>query len=206
VHISDRQLAWFGIILRAFLGLIPIFRDASNQLRLDCAVAVLTLLGAFLLLILQGTGPQYRTLSMKKTLEILDKDGSRARLYREQRIVVRYGQLGEIWCRNIVADGSISNLQIDGSPPDGRESTGCLLSICKKFKEPYFKGQEVTVIWTYERLDSFPAIHEALEHDVTPGMQHLELEVRLPEDRRAQRSGLHKLFAGEPAKLLNDSV
>ena len=143
---------------------------------------------------------------MKKTLEIVTDDGSLAHLHREQRIRVRYGHLGEIWCRNIVADGSITNLRIDGAPPDGFETTGCLLSVCKKFGEPIFRGQEVTVVWTYDLVDSFSADHEALEHDVTPGMHHLELEVRLPERRLGRNAALHELFAGEPAKQLNAPV
>jgi hypothetical protein len=206
VQISDRQLAWFGIVVGAFLGLIPIFRDANSQLRLACAVAVLALCIGFLILAFQGTGPQYKTLSMKKTLEIISPDGSDARLHREQRIRVRFGHLSEIWCRNIVADGNIHNLLIDGAPPDDDESTGCLLSVCKKFEEPLFRGQEVTVLWTYNLTDSFPAMHEALEHDVTPGMQYLELEVRLPDGRPGRNPALHQLFAGEPAKQLNKPV
>lgn len=205
-QISDRQIAWFGIVLGVFLGLIPIFRDANNQLRLACIVAVTALVVAFLILALQGTGPQYKTLSMKKTLDIRTVDGCRAHLYREQRIRVRYGHLCEIWCRNIVADGSIENLRIDGAPPDDYETTGCLLSICKKFDEPIFRGQEVTVLWTYDLLDSFPANHEALEHEVTPGMQHLELTVRLPEGRLGRNAALHELYAGEPAKQLKAPV
>jgi hypothetical protein len=206
LQISDRQLAWFGIVLGAFLGLIPIFRDSNDQLRVACAAAVIALFIATLILARQGTGPQYTTLSMKKTLEIVAEDGSFARLHREQRIRVRYGHLSEIWCRNLVADGSITNLLIDGVNPDDFERTGCLLSICKKFGEPLFRGQEVTVLWTYDLLDSFPATHEALEHDITPGMQHLELEVRLPDGRRGRNAASHKLFAGEPAKQLAEPV
>lgn len=202
MQISDRQLAWFGICLGAILGLIPIFRDSNSQVKLACAAAVIALVGAFLIMAFQGTGPQYKTVSMKKTLEIVTADGSLAHLHREQRIRVRYGHLSEIWCRNIVADGNLTNLRIDGAYPDAFENTGCLLSICKKFGEPLFRGQEVTVIWTYDLVNSFPASHEALEHDVTPGMQHLELEVRLPQGRLGRNTTLHKLFAGEPAKQL----
>ena len=202
MQISDRQLAWFSVILGAFLGLIPIFRDSNSQLKFACAAAVAALIVVLLILAFQGTGPQYETVSMKKTLEIVTPDGTLAHLHREQRIRVKYGHLSEIWCRNIVSDGSIANLRIDGNPPDSQENTGCLLSICKKFGEPVFRGQEVTVVWTYDLIDSFPANHEALEHDVTPGMQHLELEVRLPDGRLGRNATLQTLFAGEPAKQL----
>lgn len=162
---TDRMLAWVGVAT-GILGLIPIFLNSSLQLRVVYAVTLVLLLALFFTLYRSGRGPQYATLSMKKTLEIVEADGSLARMRREQHIRVNYGQLSEIWCRNIVADGSIQNLQIDNEPPDDEKSMGCLLSICKRFSTPLFRGQEAIFVWTYDLLDSFPARTEAMDHDV----------------------------------------
>jgi hypothetical protein len=143
---------------------------------------------------------------MKKTLEIVKADGSIARMRREQHIRVNYGQLSEIWCRNIVADGCIQNLLIDNNPPDDQKRMGCLLSICKRFGTPLFKGQETTIVWTYELRNSFPARTEALEHDVKQATRYLELTIVLPVSRPCRGASLHELIAGDPDKLLPNPV
>jgi hypothetical protein len=200
---TDRVLAWVGVAI-GILGLIPIFRDASLQLAIAYTIVLALLLILFAFLYRSGRGPQYATLSMKKTLRIVETDGSLARMSREQRIRVNYGQLSEIWCRNIVADGSIQNLLIDKSPPDDEKRMGCLLSICKRFSTPLFRGQEATILWTHELLNAFPAINERMEHDVTPETLYLELIVELPNSRPCRAATLHESVSGEPARLLPD--
>lgn len=200
---TDRILAWVGVAI-GILGLIPIFRDSSLQLRVAYAVILLLLLVLFTFLYRSGRGPQYATRSMTKTLKIVESDGSLARMSREQRIRVNYGQLGEIWCRNIVADGSIQNLLIDNNPPDDEKKMGCLLSICKRFTTPLFRGQEASILWTYDLRDAFTEKNERIEHDVTPGTYYLELIVELPDSRPCRSATLHESVSGEPARLLPD--
>jgi hypothetical protein len=202
---TDRILAWVGVAI-GILGLIPIFLDSSMQLRLAYAVVLTLLLVLFAVLYRSGRGPQYATLSMKKTLEIVEADGSLAWMRREQRIRVNYGQLSEIWCRNIVADGSIHSLLIDNCPPDDEKRMGCLLSICKRFDNPLFRGQEKTIIWTYELRNSFSARTEVLDHDVKQATRYLELTVVLPVSRPCRGASLHELIAGDPDKLLPNPV
>jgi hypothetical protein len=198
---TDRILAWVGLAI-GILGLIPIFRDSSLQLTIAYVVVLTLLVILFAFLYRSGRGPQYATLSMRKTLEIVEADGSLARMRREQRIRVNYGQLSEIWCRNIVADGSIQNLLIDNNPPDDEKRMGCLLSICKRFETPLFRGQEKTIVWTYELRNSFLARTEVLDHDVKQATRYLELTVVLPASRPCCGASMHELIAGDPEKLL----
>jgi hypothetical protein len=200
---TDRLLAWVGVVI-GILGLIPIFRDSAVQFQLVYGVTLCVLLVLFVVLYRTGRGPQYETLSIRKTLEIVTADGSFARMRREQRIRVRYGQLSEIWCRNIVADGSIRNLLIDDSPPDDAKTLGCLLSICKRFRAPIFRNQQIDIVWSYELHQAFLAKSERLEHDVTPGTHLLELVVILPKARPSLGASLHELVAGEPAQPLDN--
>lgn len=198
---TDRILAWVGVAI-GMLGLIPIFRDSPLQLRVAYTAILVLLLVLFAVLYRSGRGPQYSTLSMKKTLELVEPDGSLARMRREQRIRVNYGQLSEIWCRNIVADGNIQRVHIDGEQPDEEKKMGCLLSVCKRFDTPIFKGQEASIVWTYELVNSFLAKAEVLDHDVKQATRFLELTVIFPNNRPCRGAGLHELIAGDPERLL----
>lgn len=178
---TDRLLAWVGVAI-GILGLIPIFRDASNQVRLAYATGLVALLITFMVLYRAGKGPQYSTMSMKKTLTFTGGDRRYATLVREQRIKINYGSMNEIWCRNIVADGQIENFRIDGIPPDADDQArlGCLLDVRKRFLRTLYRGDEETVAWSYDLVDSFPENQEFMDHDVTPGTRLLELVVELP--------------------------
>jgi hypothetical protein len=202
---ADRILAWLGLTI-GLLGLIPIFRDSSAQLRLAYCFALLLLLILFAVLYRSGRGPQYSTLSMRKTLVLKASDGSHAELLREQKIRVNFSSMSEIWCRNIVADGSIANLRIDGVALQDvdQEWLGCLLDIRKRFLRTLYRGDEESVLWSYDLINSFPKQKEFIDHDVTPGTQLLELVVELPEQRPCREARLEEKVAGEPSKQLKD--
>jgi hypothetical protein len=202
---TDRKIAWFGIGLSA-LGLLPIFRDANTQLMVAYCLLFLALLGFFLYAAYRTSGPQFSTVSLKKVLTIRDKNGVLSNLTREQRICVNYGSISEIWCRGIYADGTVDNFTVDGEavPTYDQNWSGPTVDLRKRFSEAIFIGHETTVAWAYDLHNSFPAKHEALDHEVTPGTGILELTVKLPADRICIRSSLHVLVGGEPVKQLED--
>jgi len=160
----------------------------------------------FTVLYRSGRGPQYSTISMKKALTFADGSENRASLVREQKIRVNYGSMSEIWCRNIVADGRIQNVRIDGIfiEPEDREQLGCLLDIRKKFLRTLYRGDLESVTWSYDLLDSFPNKQEFIDHDVTPGTRLLELTVALPATRPCRGAKLEERVAGEPSRQLGD--
>lgn len=202
---TDRKIAWFGIALSA-LGLVPIFRDANTQLIVAYCLLFLALLGFFLYAAYRTSGPQFSTVSLKKVLTIQDKDGALANLTREQRIRVNYGSIAEIWCRGIYADGTVDNLKVDGEevPAYDQSWSGPIVDLRKRFSEAIFSGHETTVAWAYDLHNSFPARHEALDHEVTPGTGVVELTVHLPADSLCIRSSLHILVGGEPVEQMDD--
>lgn len=201
---TDRWLAVVGVVI-GLLGLIPIFRDANIQIRVLYLVALALLLLLFWYLYRSGRGPQYSTTLLRKTLRFQTDDGARATLLREQTIRINYGALSEIWCRNIVADGSIQNIQIDGRPPEeeDQQRLGCLLDVRKRFHSMLYKGQTATICWSHELLNSFPSRHEFMDHDVTPATHFLELVVEVPVGgRRFGEATLEEKVAGEPSRPL----
>jgi hypothetical protein len=129
-----------------------------------------------------------------------------ANLTREQRIRVNYGSIQEIWCRGIYSDGSIDNFKVDGEavPAYDQSWSGPVVDLRKRFSEAIFNNHETTVAWAYDLHNSFPAKHEALDHDVTPGTEELELTVRLPAERLCVRTSLHALVGGEPVEQMDD--
>jgi hypothetical protein len=199
------MLAWVGVGI-GILGLIPIFGGASVQLRIAYASALILLLVLFTVLYRIGRGPQYSTISMTKTLTFTEGNGNRATLVREQKIKVNYGSMREIWCRNIVADGRIADVQIDGVPlqDDDQEWLGCLLDIRKRFLRTLYRGDQESVVWSYDLIDSFPKQQEFIDHDVTPGTQLLELIVELRGDKLCRATRLEEKVAGEPSKQLKN--
>jgi len=202
---SDRKIAWFGIGL-SVLGLIPIFRDASVQLIVVYCLLFLVLVGFFLYAAYRTSGPQYTTISLKKVLTIQDRDGRLASLTREQRIRVNYGSIQEIWCRGIYSDGSIDNFKVDGEPVPAFDQicSGPIIDLRKRFSEAIFSSHETTISWAYDLHDSFPAKHEALDHEVTPGTSLVELTVHLPVSRTCIRASMHVLVGGEPVEQMED--
>jgi hypothetical protein len=201
---ADRSLAVTGVVI-GLLGLIPIFRDASSQERILYTVALLLLGGLFIAIYRSGKGPQYSTKSMRKTLRFLTADGTRATFTRDQAIRVNYGSMDEIWCRNIVADGTIENVRVDGQVPaeEDQQTLGCLLDVRKRFGSTLYRAQKTSVCWTHDLINSFPDQREFIDHDVTPATDQLELIVELPEGPRKFRDAvLEERVAGEPSRSL----
>jgi hypothetical protein len=201
---TDRALAVVGIVI-GLLGLIPIFRESSNQLRVSYVAALALLFAVFYVLYKSGRGPQYSTTSMKKHLRFVTNDGTRATFTREQTIMINFGCMDEIWCRNIVADGSIQNVQVDGQTPlqEDQQHLGCLLDVRKRFGGTLYKGQTATVCWSHDLVDSFPDRREFIDHDVTPATKLLDLTVELPAgQRKFSKVKLEERVAGEPSRNL----
>ena len=202
---TDRKIAWFGVALSA-LGLIPILRDASVQLMAAYCLLFFSLFGFFLYAAYRTSGPQFSTVSLKKVLTVQDREGHLAHLTREQRIRVNYGSIAEMWCRGIYSDGSIDNFTVDGDavPAHDQSWSGKVVDLRKRFSEAIFDGHETAVAWAYDLHNSFPAKHEALDHEVTPGTREVELTVHLPADRLCIKASLHVLVGGEPVSQMDD--
>lgn len=206
---TDRKIAWMGIIL-SVLGLLPIFRDANSQLMVAYCLLFLALLGFFLYAVYRTSGPQYTTVSLKKTLTIQNKAGDLANLTREHTIHVNYGSVEEIWCRGIYGNGTpdstVDNFKVDGNPVPAQDqfSSGNEVDLRMRFAEPIFSRHETAVTWAYDLHNSFPAKHEALEHIVTPGTREVELTVHLPADRVCIKASLHVVVGGETVSQMED--
>lgn len=198
---TDRIPAWLGVAL-ALLALTPTLLDPSWQIRIAYGSVIILLFVVTALIYNSIPKAQYHTLANKFVIRILKEDGSLANISLEQRVRVNCRQLQEIWRRNITADGIIQNFLIDGQPPDIEESAGGCLSVCKHFKTPLLRGNEVTIVWTNDYLNSFTAESENFMHEVVGRTDYLELIVEFPEGRPCRSSTLHEWIPNGPAYLL----
>ncbi len=203
---TNRKIALLSLGLSA-LELISIFHDAQTQVAIAYCLLFLALLGIFIYAAYRTSGPQFTTISIKKTLVIHDHNASSANMTREHKIRVNYGSIPEIWSRGICSDGTIDNFMVDGETVpkcDQIWSPGVVVDLRKRFSEAIFMDHETTVTWTYDLHDSFPERHEALDHDVIPGTRFVEMTVHLPTDRPCINASLHVLVGGESVSQLED--
>src|SRR4051812_35489714 len=62
--------------------------------------------------------PEFTVLVLEKELTIKDRDARTATLVRRAEMRTNHKGIREWWCRNIASDGAVSNILIDGHPPD----------------------------------------------------------------------------------------
>jgi len=203
-HVStDRMIGLAGLVI-GLLGLIPIFRDASAQVRSAYLVALALALALFVLTVINGRGPNYKTLLVRKVLTVFDTGGKLAEIRSEQTIRVRYGSLEGVWWNGLTADGTFSDPKANGKAPTQSKRFGPTLSYYHAFKPPLSRGETKTVVWSIKTHDSFTNANEALLHDTTPWTKRLIMEVNLPEGRPAKNPKLHVEVAGSYTETLDD--
>jgi hypothetical protein len=200
---TDRKLAWISLLI-GILGLLPwLFDQVSKshyQLAILYCLLLILLLAFFFYTLFSGRGPHYETLLMKKILTLKDENGRSAEIRREQTVRARYDNLQGIWWKGNIVDGSMRDFFVDGTEPDDIETVGCSRSFYKRFKVPLSKGEEATLIWTFQADDSFLSEDETFLHETIPATRKLELEVNFPDRRRCGLSGFHVEVAGDDTR------
>lgn len=198
---TDRKLAWLGLIV-GLIALIPVFHDLPMVFSITLVVA-LVLVGSYLIYSEWSlTRTAATTLILEKKITIHDANGVSATLNRTQKMKVNHAWLGEIWFRNMVADGAYGPVTIDGREASETTQMGCLRSYVKRFNPPLSRGTVTEVKLTCDVSDSFPAREEGLLHEVAQDTRLLILKVELPATRVCQRAALYLEAAGEPAREL----
>jgi hypothetical protein len=146
--------------------------------------------------------PVFTVLELTKRLTIISADGRSASLARSQKVRINHKGITEWWCRQISADGTVTNITIDQLPPDVTTSTGGTIQVCRRFQYPKQRGEEWESTLTYNIADSFTKPHEELIHMVAFRTKKLVLEVELP--RNCTHADLRFTFGGEQGEKLSD--
>jgi hypothetical protein len=190
-------LAWLGIILGIPGLLIALFSDA-----VIVAVIFLILCGVLFWVRWWLNQPLYTLACVEKVLTIEDTVGNKARLVRFHEGVANHRGLQEFWCRNISADGTISNVLIDNHAPDYTERRAGDLQVGTRFREPLERGEKFKMVLSYDLTDSFLRTPEALIHVTESKTKKLKMVVILPPDRPATNALATLSFGGQPHRRL----
>ncbi len=192
--------AWPWIAgLIGLAGLLLVFLPQHIAAGIIIAIALIIIMGIFRWF----DGAVFTLLSVEKVLEVHDANGARATLTRHMTARVNHKGVTEFWCRNISADGNISNLKIDGAAPFEEKREAGDRQVCKRFNQPLKRHEQFEMALSYDLADSFPAPTEGLIHVVESPTKRLRLVVILPEGRKARAARMLLRFGGQVHKELN---
>lgn len=144
--------------------------------------------------------PVFTILHLEKKIVITDSTGKAATFTRTHKLKVNHKGITEWWCRNLAADGTISNIKIDGRDPDQTITTGGTIQICRRFPFPKERGEVWESTLTYDLADSFVRPWEETIHYTSFKTKKLIMEVDLP--RACKRAELRFTFGGQQSELL----
>lgn len=193
------EYAAVWITVAGLIGLIWSF-NLTNGFQVVASLAIFTV-GAVLIgvRVLQSKTVEYTIVKMEKTLVLHDTKGEQATLTRSSWEIAGSEGLGEIWFRNIAADGKILNVKIDGEPAQEGinivHQTG-LTHIRKVLPRPLNKGEEIQTIISYDLVYSFLKPTEALIHVVNYKTKRIKLLVQFPNERPFRSAEFVEVFGG----------
>ncbi len=197
---TDRVLTIFSIIigLPSFVALF--ISSEHRQAGAAWLVVILLLVVARWFWKREQEKPQFSSLELRKNFKILTTDGTSATYSRLEKLRVNFNGINEWWNRNILQDGTVSNILIDGVVPDTLESSVGSTNVCKRFSRPLEKGEELTIEMTYELHNCFTRPHECVIHNNSAKVPLITIVIDLP--RPCFRAELRMTYSGDHGKLL----
>jgi hypothetical protein len=145
--------------------------------------------------------PIFTIIDLKKKLIIHADDGSKATLTRIQKARVNHKGIAEWWCRNLSADGTLTNFLIDGKPPDEILKVSGTTQVCRRFAYPKDRGDIWESVLTYDLENSFMRPREENVHYTGFKIATMSIEIDLP--RACKSAELRFTFGGQQPELLN---
>jgi hypothetical protein len=165
-------------------------------------VLVLVLIGGVIGVTVLLGQPQFTLLEVEKVLTFHDATAHMATLVRTQKARANQNGLTDFWIRNISADGSIENIQIDNHPPDDERHIAGDIQVCKRFPHPLKRGQIFTMVLSYDLIDSFSQLSEAVSHIVEVKTKKLQIIVHFHEAKPCLTASAFLRFGGQINKEL----
>lgn len=193
----EELLAWGGLVLGAPTA-IAYFPE-----HLVVAGMIVMILVILLIIYHELNKPDFTVLCIEKILTINDREGKSASLSRVQTARANHKGITEFWCRNISADGSISNILIDNKTPDGQRTEAGDIQVCKRFRDPLKFREIFKMVLSYELKDSFTSNPESIIHVVEAETKFLRLVALLPKDRLPKSAKARLRYGGANHKELS---
>jgi hypothetical protein len=154
------------------------------------------LIGILLLLLVLGLAiyywhqkcPMVTQLEVSKVLTFKDAQASSASLEQTVKARANHKGLTEYWIGNLSADGRVTNICIDGKPPDLTETLIKDLRIGKRFNRAKKYWEEFSLHVTMDAVNCFPEKTEGLIHIVDHETRTLKIEVIFHEGKPVRQS------------------
>lgn len=186
-------LAWIGILI-GLPGFLLLFFSQHVVI-----ASLLVAIGAGMLWVRWYINqPEFTLLLVEKILTINDVEGRTAVLLRCQEGVANQKGLTEFWCRNISADGPITNIRLDDRPPHEVKREAGDTQVCKRFNRALEHGEQFSMKLSYDLTDSFPKSTEGMIHVVECKTKRLKMVVTLPGGRPATAARASLRYGGNP--------
>lgn len=202
----EELVGWAGLIIG-----VPGFLLLFIQGQAVTALALIALCGVLVWIRWSFSQPDFTLLQVERTIAFQDPQATVALMERRQVARANHKGLVEFCFKNIVADGAIRNLLINGKPPDYQGTSCGATEVCKYFPKPLERGQTDELTLTYELVDSFNKDSEAIIHSIAHKTKLLRVIVKCHQQRPIRNAHASMRFGGNlhrnlpPPKLSNNA-
>lgn len=218
------QLGWAGVII----GVVGIILSAVGLIGESLALAALGLAflfaiiaGLSLMLQLQGQveesnqivaelhsvmdQPTFTLLNVEKTLTFKDESGDSAEHIDVRTIRTNHRGQTDYWFKEIGSPNLVSNVKIDGKPPDGEIVEGGYKRVCKSSPHPLPWHQSFKSTLTCTVTGAFPEKREAYVHRIVDDTQRVHLKIVFHPDKRCFNAGALLGYGGGSYEPIEDN-
>jgi hypothetical protein len=144
-------------------------------------------------------GP-FNAVMSKKCLELLDKEGRKAKITLDGWVKPNHKGLHEFVLANIRSDGRIENFNSNfGTPLVKKEAGGYIVHI--RFPNELKKGRLINVILTYDIIDGYLSNNESTSGVVEHLTKEMEFEALFPKNRPFLDTSVYKISGSDRKEL-----
>lgn len=134
---------------------------------------------------------------LDKILTIQDSSGNKATETQKYSVTANKTGLSEIWFKNIISDGIISYIYINGASPAERKQEDGKTHVAMKFNAPVKAGSTFETTVTLGHQHAFTKTQETLVHTIDNETKLLRMVIELPTGRQSGYASLSRLYKGE---------
>jgi len=201
----EELLAWIGLVL----AVPPIVYSVFKEGQWSAGIFVLLVIAALVRGYFGRNKPNFNALSVRKYLEIIDKDGHRACLKATYHLQANH-RTQHFTTSYLGGDGHIENIKVDSHEPTQIRPVGNRTEITKYFDRELSPGEEVQVVVSLDQVDTYPRNKESIGHVIEYETEKVEIEVCFPSDRLPRNSEVlmrrqGTLRDGEKCKVNNEN-
>lgn len=184
---QETILAWAGVGL-GITGNIPTALLIWNQqvviagLVFMLVAVIVVILFLIRWIIIQ---PPFALLNIEKKLEFQDGSAHKAAHTDTRKVIANHKGITEFWFKDIGHPGSLTNVLINGQPPDLKEHRpGGNMGVGKRYPRHFEWRQHFKAALSMDIFDAFPDEREFYTHKVMDKTKQLTMNVKFHQGKR----------------------